>query len=115
LESFKVNKPIVYVPHPMYDSFGPKLSKTAAKQPLKLKEDVNYLLFFGFIRAYKGLNILLDAFADPRIKALNLHLIVAGEFYEDAKPYYDQLQKNDIADRVTMQNDFIPNNEGGLF
>lgn len=109
LEGFNVNKPISYVPHPMYDNFGPLISKTEAKQHLGLDANVNYLLFFGFIRAYKGLSILLDAFADERLKPLNLKLIVAGEFYEDAKPYYQQVEQNHLQDVVIMKNDFIPN------
>lgn len=111
LEAFEVNKPVKYVPHPMYDNFGPLLSKDVAKAQLGLAPDVNYLLFFGFIREYKGLSILLDAFADERLKPFNLKLIVAGEFYEDPKPYYEQVERNGLQERVIMKNDFIPNDQ----
>lgn len=109
LGSFGVNKPVRYVPHPMYDNFGPALSKAGARKQLGLDEHSAYLLFFGFIRAYKGLSLLLDAMADPRLKELDLKLLVAGEFYEDAQPYYEQVKRNGLEDRVIMKNDFIPN------
>ncbi len=105
------NKPRVYVPHPMYDMFGPAIDKAEAKQKLGLDPKINYLLFFGFIRKYKGLNLLLESFAKVDRKALNLKLIVAGEFYEDAQPYYDQLKELALSDDVILRTDFIPNGE----
>ncbi|MES2690381.1 MAG: glycosyltransferase [Bacteroidota bacterium] len=111
LEAFNVQKPVKYVPHPMYDNFGPLLPKAEAKKQLGLDPGTNYLLFFGFIRGYKGLSILLDAFADERLKPLNLKLIVAGEFYEDSKPYYEQVECHKLQDVVIMKNDFIPNDQ----
>ncbi len=111
LKQFDSNKPSVYVAHPMYDMFGIEMSKSDAKKKLGLNDDTNYLLFFGFIRKYKGLHLLFDAFADERLRALNLKLIVAGEFYEDAKPYLTQLKELNLEEHVIMSNDFIPNNE----
>lgn len=111
LEEWPVNKPIIYTPHPMYDMFGPVISKAEAKRKLGLDEQCNYLLFFGFIRKYKGLHLLLDAFADKRVQALNIKLIVAGEFYEDAKPYLEQIKALGLTDKVILSNDFIPNSE----
>ncbi|MFN3444898.1 MAG: glycosyltransferase, partial [Bacteroidia bacterium] len=78
LINLKLTQPIAYVPHPMYDTFGPAISKQEAKQKLGFNHDTNYLLFFGFIRKYKGLSLLLNAFADKRLATLNLKLIVAG-------------------------------------
>ena len=67
-----------------------------------------YILFFGIIRKYKGLDILLEAFADNRLQNQNLKLIVAGEFYEDAKPYYDLIEKYNLSDSVVLATKFIP-------
>jgi len=101
------NKPVVYSPHPVYDSFGDPVPTTVAKQHLGWDANKRHLLFFGFIRAYKGLDLLLEAFADRRIQAIkNLELIVAGEFYEDRKKY-DPL----ITDQVKIFSDFIPNED----
>lgn len=97
-----------YTPHPMYDMFGPHKSKSDARKKLKIG-DGPVLLFFGFIRKYKGLHLLLDAMADTRVKALNIKLIVAGEFYEDSKPYFEQIEKLGLKDNITISDDFIPN------
>jgi glycosyltransferase involved in cell wall biosynthesis len=111
LINLKLTQPIAYVPHPMYDTFGTAIGKNEAKQLLGLDASTNYLLFFGFIRKYKGLGLLLNAFADERLKALNLKLIVAGEFYEDKNPYLEQIEKLGLNDRVIVCDDFIPNNQ----
>lgn len=111
LQAMNLGKPAVYVPHPMYDMFGEAMRKESAKEKLGLRQEVHYLLFFGFIRKYKGLHLLLDAFADERLRQLPLKLLVAGEFYEDPKPYFDQLKKLGLEEHVIMSNDFIPNHE----
>ncbi len=111
LIDLKLTQPIAYVPHPMYDTFGTSIDKNEAKKLLGLDTDTNYLLFFGFIRKYKGLGLLLNAFADERLKALNLKLIVAGEFYEDKNPYLEQIEKLGLKDRVIVCDDFIPNKQ----
>jgi len=111
----KKNKPKSFSPHPIYDHYGVLLPKSEAKKILNLDEQVNYLLFFGFIRAYKGLDLLLEAFADDRIKKLPLKLLVAGEFYEDEKNYLDIIKKNCLDDKILLFKDFIPDNKVNLF
>lgn len=93
LKQFDITKPSVLQPHPLYDNFGESVSRDEALKELNLSPDFRYLLFFGFIRKYKGLDILLDAMADEKIKALPIKLLVAGEFYEDEKPYLEQIEK----------------------
>jgi len=102
-------KPALYRPHPLYDNFGPLKSKTDALAALKLPDTAGYLLFFGFIRAYKGLDILLEAFADERLELLPIKLIIAGEFYEDAAPYEALIQQYKLEKRIIRATDFIPN------
>ena len=112
LKKFVPEKPAVYHPHPLYDNFGESQPKTVAKSALKLDPETNYLLFFGFIRAYKGLDLLLEAFADERLKSLkNVKLIIAGEYYEDAEPYEKLIQKYDLENRIVRATDFIPNSQ----
>lgn len=103
------NKPALYRPHPLYDNFGPIKTKSAALAALELPITVGYLLFFGFIRAYKGLDILLEAFADARVAALPVKLIMAGEFYEDAAPYDALIERHQLESRLVRATDFIPN------
>ncbi|MBP5677423.1 MAG: glycosyltransferase [Bacteroidales bacterium] len=105
------SKSSTYTPHPLYDHYGEKLQRSEALGLLGLRESQRYVLFFGFIRDYKGLDILLKAMADERMVQLGVKLIVAGEFYGDPKPYNDLLRELDISDRVVMHTDFIPDNE----
>ncbi|MDD3320172.1 MAG: glycosyltransferase [Paludibacter sp.] len=107
----KQNKPKIVSPHPIYDHYGELLTKNEAAKKLGLNEKESYILFFGFIRQYKGLDLLLEAFADKRLKEMNIKLIVAGEFYEDADPYLQQIISLGINDRVEMRTKFIPDSE----
>lgn len=116
LRGFQPAKPAIQVAHPLYDNFGAPISQEAARQALRSRgvaigDHDRVLLFFGFIRRYKGLDILLDAMADKRIGELGIKLMVAGEFYEDAAPYREQIQRLKIADRLLLHTDFIPDSE----
>lgn len=104
-------KPAQYRPHPLYDNFGPPKPKAVALAALGLPANAAYLLFFGFIRAYKGLDILLEAWADPRVGALPVKLVIAGEFYEDAAPYEVLIKKFQLESRIVRATDFIPNEQ----
>jgi D-inositol-3-phosphate glycosyltransferase len=94
-------------PHPMFD-FGQKVSKEDAKVKLGLSPSDAYMLFFGFIRRYKGLDLLLEAMADARIKGKKLKLVVAGEYYEDGKYYEDKIKEYGLQDSVAMHTNYIP-------
>lgn len=109
LRVFEPSKKASLIPHPIYDNYGALISKEAARANLQLDPHKRYILFFGFIRQYKGLDLLLKAMADERMKKMDIHAIVAGEFYEDATPYQQLLQELQLGDRVLMHTDFIPN------
>ncbi|HTN05771.1 glycosyltransferase [Agriterribacter sp.] len=109
-------KPARFVPHPLYDNFGDKVSKAEARHKLGLNNNERIVLFFGFIRKYKGLDILLDAMKIVKEKAaaqkkLPVRLLVAGEFYENDKPYLQQIKDNGIEDTVILKTDFVPDSE----
>ncbi len=108
LEQFDQHKPKLFSPHPLYDHFGDRIPKSEAISRLGLDADWHYALFFGFIRGYKGLDLLLHAFSDKRIRDLNVKLIVAGEFYSDAEPYQKIIEDHGLGNLVIMSNDFIP-------
>lgn len=101
----------VYSPHPMYETYGPSVSKKEAREKLNLHPDDKLILFFGLIRHYKGLDILLEAMAHPDIKKQNIKLLIAGEFYEDKQPYLDLIQKLELQNQVILHDKFIANNE----
>lgn len=104
-------KPRLFCPHPLYDHYGAPLGRDEALRIIGLPVERRYVLFFGFIRDYKGLDLLLAAMADERLEQLGVRLIVAGEFYGDAKPYEEQLRSLDLGGRVVMHTDFIPDSE----
>ena len=104
-------KPRTFCPHPLYDHYGATISRKEALDLIGLRENQHYVLFFGFIRDYKGLDLLLEAMADERMEQMGVKLIVAGEFYGDPKPYMEQIKRLDLSDRVVMHTDFIPDHE----
>lgn len=111
LKKFDSKKPKVFSPHPLFDNFGEAVSKVEAYEKLGLEVHNEYMLFFGFIRDYKGLDLVLQAMADERIRELNVKLIVAGEFYTDPKPYWDLITQLNIADKLVLKTDFISDSE----
>jgi D-inositol-3-phosphate glycosyltransferase len=106
LRTFTKTKEIRYAPHPIYDNYGDSIVKSVAKKHLNLPENASIVLFFGFIRDYKGLDLLLDAFGETKID--NLHLIVAGERYEDWQPYQKIIDFHNLQPKVHLFPDFIP-------
>lgn len=111
LRSFEKKKPARLVSHPLYDTFGDPITKQAARQHLGLPESEKIVLFFGFIRKYKGLDILLDAMGILKTAEPGIRLLVAGEFYEDEKAYREQVEKLGIAGQLILRTDFIPDSE----
>ena len=101
------HKPKTSYPHPIYDHYGEQMSKEEACLALHLQPEKQYMLFFGLVRAYKGLDLLLDAFGKVKDQLPNLQLIIAGEFYEDEDKYRTQIASNQLTDRVIIKNEFI--------
>lgn len=97
-----------FIPHPIYNVFGDKIPKAKALENLGLNSEDKHLLFFGFVRKYKGLDLMLKAMGDSRIKAMGIKLIIAGEFYDDKTEYTDMITNLGIEDKIIMKSDFIP-------
>ena len=103
------NKKRQFIPHPLYDNFGEIVSKKGALEKLRLDQEYTYILFFGFIRKYKGLDLLIEAMkfvSNPKIK-----LIVAGEFYEDSLSYLKLIEDFKLADKIILKTNFITDSE----
>lgn len=109
LRIFEKEKPAKQVLHPLYDNFGAAISQSEARKHLGISEDKKLLLFFGFIRPYKGLDLLLRALKE--IKDPSIQLLVAGEFYEDANTYKTLIDELGIRDKLILKTDFIPDSE----
>ena len=112
ISTFIKNPKINYHPHPVYDHFGDLIDKSQAINDLSLDVSKKYVLFFGFIRKYKGLDLLLDAL--PNFPE-NVELIVAGEFYDHESEYKVQVSKLGVENKVHFFSDFIPENKVNLF
>ncbi len=111
LRKLAPRKPHAYSPHPLFDHFGESLKREKARKLLGLDPEYRYLLFFGFIRAYKGLHLILEALARDVLKDKKIKLIVAGEFYVDPEPYMKIIRENNLGERVVLKTDFIPDHE----
>lgn len=110
LKSFVPDPAVRLMPHPLYD-YGEKVSGITACEHLGLDPSKKIVLFFGFIRGYKGLDLLLDAFALAVKEIPELHLVVAGEFYEDEKPYLERISALHLHDKITLRKEYIPDAE----
>ena len=95
--------------HPVYNVFGDKSSKSNSLKALDLTNG-NYLLFFGLIREYKGLELAIEAMQDSKIKSLGIKLIVAGEFYADKEKYISLINKLKL-DNIIIHDEFIPSDK----
>ncbi len=114
LEKFTSTVHKKYLLHPLYTSFGEKLNKMDARKALELPTDKQLVLFFGLIRKYKGLDMLLDAFNELKANP-NIILVIAGEFYEDKQPYLDLIEKYQIQNQVILHGKFIANEDVKLY
>ncbi len=111
IAGFDRKKPRVLCMHPLYDHFGDRTPKDDARSVLGLVPDAKYILFFGLIRDYKGLDILLRAMTDQRIRELDVKLIVAGEFYSDPTQYHHMIEVMKLEDDIIMHSEFIPDDK----
>ena len=111
LSIFTQNLNKAYSPHPMYENYGDAISIDLARKKLNLNPHDKIILFFGLIRHYKGLDILLEALAAPEIKNQGIKLLIAGEFYDDKNFYLQLIKKLKLQDHVIVHDKFIPNDE----
>jgi len=111
LRTFEKQKPAQLVQHPLYDNFGQAIPKAAAREHLGLNPADKIVLFFGFIRKYKGLDLLLHALTHEGLKKLNIKLLIAGEFYEEEADYLQIIKQNHLEEAVILRTHFIPDSE----
>lgn len=105
--------PALFSPHPLFENFGERVERTEACARLGLDPTLRYALFFGLVRDYKGLDLLLDAWAQLKAeeKTAGRKLIVAGEFYTSKEPYLRQIAESGLQDEVLLHDRFIPDDE----
>lgn len=108
LTRFDNVKPRVFCRHPLYDNFGQHVERSNALAELGLDSNYRYMLFFGLIRDYKGLDIMLKAYADSRLRQMGVKLIVAGEFYNNAEKYFELEKELGLEGEVIWHREFVP-------
>lgn len=107
-----VRKPVKrFAAHPVYDHYGEIIPRQEALRKLNLSPDYRYLLFFGFIREYKGLDLLLEAMNDSRLREKPVKLIIAGEYYGNQEYYNDLINRFGLQDQLVLRTDYIPSDE----
>ncbi len=107
LKRFRPTAPMLYTLHPLYDIFGKSVTREKAIAKLELDPAFRYLLFFGFIRDYKGLDWLLEAFGDKKLRKFPIKLIVAGEFYTSSEKYLQIIKEKNLEEHVELRIGFI--------
>ena len=115
LLSYRPDANFRLVPHPVYEIFPDHWDRAAVRQELDLSEDAQVLLFFGYIRPYKGLKYLIEAMPEVLQALPQANLIVAGEFYEPSEPYQRRISELGLKDAVRLVDKYIPNEEVGMF
>ncbi len=108
------NKEIIFSPHPIYNVFGPIINKFDARKRLGFSTSSipgNFILFFGLVRKYKGLDLLLDVMGSSVIQKMNIKLIVAGEFYDSKEKYMKKIKSLDLDSCVVLHDFYIPNED----
>lgn len=107
----KVNKPKKYSNMPISVPYGERLSREEAISQLSLDPNYRYLLYFGYIKPYKGIDLLISAFSDERIRKYNVKLIIAGEFKGNIQPYIDMIRDAKLDDYLELRTGYINNRD----
>jgi glycosyltransferase involved in cell wall biosynthesis len=105
-----VKPPLKQLFHPIYDVYGKPLDRKAAIDALGLEKSRRYLLFFGFIRSYKGLDILIEAFGSAAIPQ-DVDLLIAGEFYDNRDKYIQLISQSERSSRIHLHEGYIASEE----
>lgn len=96
--------------HPIYDVYGEAVERDVAIEALSLEKKKRYLLFFGFIRSYKGLDILIDAFGRAQLPD-DVNLLIAGEFYDNREKYIQMISSNRRSSQIHLREGYIPSEQ----
>jgi glycosyltransferase involved in cell wall biosynthesis len=111
LELFRSKSPRLYSPHPVYDNYGEIIDRSEAINKLGLDPEFRYMLFFGLIRDYKGLDLFIKAFSESRFRKRKLKILVAGEFYTDSEKIFKLIDEKGLGDEIIIRSEFIPDSE----
>ena len=113
LDTYGLGKPALFSPHPLFDTYGQRVDRTEACTRLGLDPQTEYTMFFGYIRDYKGLDLLIDAWAMLHKRGLTegRKLLVVGEVYGADTKYTEQIARLGLDSEVVMHTRFVPDGE----
>lgn len=111
MEDFRPNQKIVFNPHPIYDNYGEPVNRNTACEQLGLDPDYRYILFFGFIRKYKGLDLAIQSMNDPYFANNKIRLLIAGEYYDHPDIYKRLIQSLHQQNTIIEKTEFIPDDK----
>ena len=111
LKAFLPDANVIVLSHPVYDHFGDKITREESLNRLNLPSEIRYILFFGFIKKYKGLDLLIEAMANSRVKDLKIKLIIAGQGYSDIDFYKELIKKKDLHNNIILRPGFVPQDD----
>lgn len=111
IDIFDTDKPRLFSPHPIFDNFGESIGREEALSKLGLDTRYRYILFFGLVRDYKGLDIMINAYANRKLRDMNTRLLVVGEFYTPRGPYDELIRKHGLEDEIIIYPHFVPDHE----
>ncbi len=110
-DKFQIKNKITYSPHPLFDIYGKPMDKTEACAQLSLDPNLNYILSFGLVRKYKGVDLLIKAFKDFSAIHPNHRLLIVGECYDDWSNYQTVIDELNLNEKIIRFDLFIPDNE----
>ncbi len=99
------------LPHPVYNIFGNKVSREEGMAQLGLDSNSRYILFFGLIRAYKGLDLAIRAMAEKEVFDRPIKLLIAGEYYEKKEPYTELINALNLSEKIILHDYYIPSDK----
>lgn len=117
LRGFRPDAPALFSPHPLFDTYGERVAKEEACERLGLDAATGYVMFFGYVRDYKGLDTLLSAWALLKAegKTAGRKLLVVGEVYGSDEKYLRQIEELGLEEDVVMHTRFVPDGEVNLY
>ncbi|GAB4207784.1 MAG: glycosyltransferase family 4 protein [Bacteroidia bacterium] len=115
LSMFTNNPNKIILHHPLYENYLPAIPKDEARQQLQLPLEEKILLFFGLVRAYKGLDTLLNALADETLKNYSFKVLIAGEFYDDKEYYLNIIRERKLEDKIILHDYYIPDDKVNVY
>lgn len=115
LNLYTQNKNKLLLHHPLYTNYPALIDKQKARSILNIPANEKIILFFGLVRPYKGLDLLLEAMAENILKEYNFKLLIAGEFYDEKEKYIALINKYSLNEHIILKDYYIPDKDVNIY